>query len=200
MPPYRVQVGIGAGTDNEASLHNGFCLYTRALEFPAESEDLNNSSSASFPEQLDASSVLLFNMAISYHLKGLQSGGTAEKLSQYLHLALSIYKMIETLLVGTANQDEEDNYNNNSSNASLKILRMAVYSNMGHIHSHFFALSEEVRCRETIFQLLYHGDEESREGDNANVRRAMAEDEYVVFFLNTACLNPSMAKQWAPAA
>jgi len=154
VPPYRIQVDNSTANTTEASAspHNVFCLYSHAFEFPAEQGDTEGSDTSrtsTFPDQLDASTVLLFNIAITYHLQGLQT--SADKSSNCLNTALSIYKMIDSLLLASSESTSEENNNN----ASLKIFRMAVYSNMGHIHSHFFVREEETRCREMIFRLLF---------------------------------------------
>jgi hypothetical protein len=175
-PPLRsVPIASGLDDDSSSSAHNLFCFYNRAFELPGET----GTATFSLSEQMDFSKVILFNMGLTLHHKGLVSTTGGEKTTtQYLLKALAIYKTIVSL------QGKEA-----SSSSFTNVLLMAVYSNMGHIYSHFFDRQEAMQCRYMIKEMMFRS--ASREN--------MSSDEYVVFFLNTDATS-SLKMDWAPAA
>lgn len=68
---------------------------------------------------------------------------------------------------------------------------MAVYSNMGHISSHFLLTAEATMCRKQIESLL---------DGKPDTRSVLDDNEYVVFFLNTTVFDGQHETEWAPAA
>lgn len=168
-------IAKGLDDDSSSSAHNLFCFYNRAFVFP------DTSTSSTISKQMDYSKVILFNMALTLHHKGLVSTSGCDKTTtQYLQKALSIYKTIVALQCKKATS---------STSSFINTLLMAVYSNMGHIYSHFFARQEAIQCRYMINAMLLQ----------SSSRRNMSSEDYVVFFLNTDATS-SLKMDWAPAA
>lgn len=162
--------------DNAVSPHNKLCYYFRALWIKCD-----NHSQSPFDDTL-LSVVILFNMALTFHHRGLLIGNESD---DRLTKALSIYKMI--LLIAP----QPNEVTNPDCQACLKVLLLAVYSNLGHVSSHFMLTSEASLCRNHIVEFL--------EG-KPNIHCMLNDDEYVVFFLNTATYKGQNETEWAPAA
>lgn len=163
--------------DDATSPHNSYCFYNRAFELP------NTPLVESDLEQVKAFSVvMLFNMGITIHHKGLAGGSRSTAL---LNKALGFYKMI---LCVHENQEDSRAAPPRFAFRMLKVLLMAVYSNMGHIFSHFFNVEESELYRFKLQNLL---------ASSPELRSAIASEEYVVFFLNATT---TVKQAWAPAA
>jgi hypothetical protein len=158
------KVAISSNSSSEgdtASPHNEFRFYARALW-------LNSNENPSTFDERSLSLVLLFNLAITYHHKGLLVGNMSDKL---LRKALEIYKII-VLLVGARNDLGEPKHEE-----WRRFLTIAVASNMGHIFSHFFLMENVIVCRDLLDALL---------AARHNTSSMLDEDDSVIFLTNTA--------------
>ena len=110
-------------------------------------------------EQLDkeiVASVVLFNMALINHSRGILSGKTA-----YLERSLELYKMSLNL------------YQKSTSDACMDNLVLAILNNAGHIYSEIFAFDEMHQCLNCMRDILEEQDSEDEV------------DDYCIFHLNS---------------
>jgi hypothetical protein len=168
------------------SPHNAFLFYERIFifdPFMMQQYFLTTSSSSSHPRNnnvghLLCTCALLFNMGMTCHRLGLSIAGS-DQTSYFLSRALGLYQMMISLLTDyedealsnhqqrlpsdiNQNNDTNDYHPNNpdfSENALFYLLKLALYSNMGHICSHFFMNEEVETCRIVLTQLLLEREE-----------------------------------------
>jgi hypothetical protein len=106
-------------------------------------------------------------------------------------------------LLGENEQETEGQYpqeHPNPCNPS-NILLLALWSNMGHLNSHFFYGEETIQCREKLSHLLQlcsaSQDQQHGIGD---FQRSLTEEEYLVFVFNAFIMADFSTRAWAPAA
>lgn len=116
---------------DETSPHNDFLFYSRTLWVNDDNID----------ETLMAM-VVLFNLAVTFHHTGLHSSTAS------LHKSIELYKMILGL-AQSCHCHHTDGF--------VRILLAAVFSNMGHIYSHFFSMNEAGICRTHLEQIMESG-------------------------------------------
>jgi tetratricopeptide (TPR) repeat protein len=106
------------------------------------------------------SAVILFNMALLHHSRGITCGKTdcLERASRLYQIALDVLqKQIE----------HSTNY----------LLLMAIFNNMAHIDSHLFRMEEMKGSLKAMFNILTSDDIDDDEF-------ALEEDDYTIFFMN----------------
>jgi len=133
-----------------------FGLFHRALTVP--------NSDALFASKGNTDRVmamLLYNMGLSVHLQALSSGKNSE-----LDGALQLYEMAFTVV--------EDSWSNFDNVDDLMLLLMALFNNMGHIHSSRFDLERTQICLDWLRTLAA----------NPMFQSFMAQAEYAPFFMN----------------
>jgi hypothetical protein len=121
------------------------------------------------------STVLVFNIAVTYHIEGLLYGPSS---SNNLRKALQLYLMATALLVTKQGGDVQDLY-------------------MGHIYSHFSEQEDAMQCRVYLYQALFI--------DSASGLHLIAGYPYAFFYLFTVCSEVrrrrlNLARARAPAA
>lgn len=161
----------------EFSPHNKFSFYCRVL-------NVNNTSliSSSQPDENDAflSMTILFNMAVTCHMIGLENRKDA-----LLQTALTFYNMLLSV-VENMRDSAGPVYQN-----LAKIILMATLSNTGHIYSHLCMSNEAEICRGLLTSFL---------SDSPQTRYSMDTDEYMTFYLNTTSFGTTVTRGWSPAA
>jgi hypothetical protein len=116
-----------------ASPGNLFSVYNDAFDF-------GGSSHQEIDIVTTLSPVVLFNIALTYHRKGIFDGTNSSK---HLKRALQFYSMASSLL------STEDNV------TELFIIRLALLNNKGHIHSHLFEENNAIQCRVRLHKALF---------------------------------------------
>jgi hypothetical protein len=111
---------------------NSFQFYNRAFA-------LTSSSVNGEVDDILMAAILLYNMALAYHSKAMQTCATKE-----LYRALKLYRMSFDVL-----QD-----NSNISCDMVDLLLLALISNMGYIHSHIYDWDEMKNSHEVLHSLF----------------------------------------------
>jgi len=93
------------------------------------------------------SAVLLYNLALAYHLQGLCTGVS----SRELQLALQLYKMTLSVVESCCHFQAVDDHDD-----LLLLLVMAVFNNMGHIYGTFFYGPGSIKCIRALSALNEH--------------------------------------------
>ncbi|CAB9508350.1 expressed unknown protein [Seminavis robusta] len=88
-----------------------------------------------------ASVIILYNMGLSYHLSGLSRGSSKE-----LSMARDLYKMALTIVETSLAQVHTDRL--------LLLQLLALFNNLGHIHSYCYEESDTKQCMTAIKALL----------------------------------------------
>jgi tetratricopeptide (TPR) repeat protein len=156
-----------ANDDFCISPHNIFIFYARAFLLSPRTSQSNIS-------QFDLTLVLLFNMGLTCHHNGLVEGN---KSSYFLNKALGLYRMIVPLRGDQQQQQAQQSQSQLNSNSPIRILLLALWSNMGHVYSHFFYAEEAAQCGEQLsylLQLCYSTRDQQQGSDD--FRRSLNED------------------------
>jgi hypothetical protein len=111
--------------------------------------------------------VLLFNMALTLHKKGLLDG---PKSLESLRKAIQIYELacMKMSLLSTPGGFED-----------LYVIQLACWKNMEHIYSHLGKKEDAIRCRALLYQALFE--------DTASSLGLMCGYPYASFFLFVVC-------------
>jgi hypothetical protein len=178
-----------------SSPHNSFCFYERA--FLLDPEDTTHISS------ITLTSVLLFNMGLSFHQRGLSCGGNS---TFFLQKALGLYKMFAALTGSVASAQGNGNphllqqkHREYRTMISMRTILMALWNNMGHLYSHFFMYNEESECGRQLLHLLQQ-DLYSRYHQTDENNSITTREDKTVFLLNAVMISGSSAHRLAPAA
>jgi hypothetical protein len=99
-----------------------------------------SSQQESYSERL--MTVLVFNMAITQHRKGLVEEHNS---SQNLRKAIRLYQLATTMRLLT----------NQSNLHDLHPIQLASWNNVGHIYSHFNEHEKAMKCRVDLFRALF---------------------------------------------
>jgi hypothetical protein len=86
--------------------------------------------------------VLVFNMAITQHRKGLVEEHNS---SQNLRKAIRLYRLATTTSLLADQGDFQD----------LHAIQLASWNNVGHIYSHFYEHEKAMKCRVHLFRTLF---------------------------------------------
>ena len=122
-------VHLARNVDHEVtSPNNTFTIYNKAFCMDPLMND---------PDE--AALVVLFNFALSLHIQGLSEGRNI-----YFCKALKIYDMLGNMLQ-TRFLDERSGW---------KLLFLALWTNMGHIHAHYLRLNQVEECSNSIRNFL----------------------------------------------
>jgi hypothetical protein len=106
--------------------------------------------------------VLLFNMALTWHRRGLVD---AHNSSQNLRKAIRLYQLTATTSLLTTQGDFQD----------LHAIQLASRNNVGHIYSHFSEHENAMKCRGQLYQALF--------ADPATSLRLTCGYSYSLFYL-----------------
>ena len=118
-----------------SSSHSPLAMYLRPLEMISSCDGGNNM------EHQWETTCVIYNMALISHSKGFHCGNT-----RALNKALNLYSMVLSLLRG----DDTAMYP-----FDIKtLLVLAVWNNMGHIHSLLLNLEETYQCFDRIREIL----------------------------------------------
>jgi hypothetical protein len=126
-----------------------FSMYNRALVV----NGTDNETIFSSRNEATVSGVLLFNMALCYHIQGLHSPDEHHKLEK----ALQFYKAAAAII----------NLNHNICGAD-RLLYLAIYNNKAHIFSNLFCDDEAQRCLAWLQEGLLLCDEDDEADDLVN--------------------------------
>jgi len=149
----------GSMQDLDASPDNIFPFFTRAFVL-VHPDDVDPNA---HEYRSETTAVLLYNIGLSYHSKGVTKGGSKrlEYALEFYHLALTTLEESQELPVQECSE-------------KARFIILALLTNMAHIYSHFYESSEACTCRELIPELLAAVPFETT---------VMGEDEYVFFFM-----------------
>lgn len=138
----------------EASPCNIFAFFNRAFVLV----DDHDQTLTSTDYQHETTAMLLYNMGLCYHSKGIRIGD-----SKALERALYFYQLAHKTL--TENQPLFDE-------TLARFILLALTNNLGHVHSHFFNLEGTTSCHDHLILLL----------SGAAFDTTMSDDEYLFFF------------------
>ena len=164
---------INMGAKKALSEGDVFEVFASAFEVPdVELQNVRTDSLASL--------VMLYNMGLCYQLNALSTGST-----QHLHTARNVYKMALSVVERCLGDALTDPF--------LVLLLLALFNNMGHIHTTCYDAADTVQCMTALAALL-----ESR--TFAFARNGEASELFLFFEWNNtlAISNPLFA--FAPAA
>lgn len=140
-------------------------LYGFAVQFSSE---IDPSDERSMDKK---SAVLLYNLALVSHWQAVQLG-----ISNALSKALRVYSMAMQIITKADVPDVET-------------LSLAIWNNMGHIHTQFFQLNEASICFSRLRLLLQNSDD---------IRQRVSESDFDFFLLSA--ISRVWEIQLAPAA
>jgi len=124
-------------------------------------EDLKDGSGATISQNYHRLlAMLLYNMGLSLHLQSVQNGKTAE-----LKGALDLYEMAFSVVETEWSRFDVDD---------LMLLLMALFNNLGHIHSNLYNLKQRETCIDWLTALAGH----------PTFHKLMQRDGYAPFFMN----------------
>lgn len=118
--------------DDEASPNNSFCLYTRAFISDQGMTDAD-----------EAAMILLYNFALAWQVRGLSQGKNV-----YLRKALNVYGLLDNMFQ-TRNVS-------GFGGPGWDLLKLALWTNVGHIHSHHVHSAEAGRSIDNLREILLH--------------------------------------------
>lgn len=147
-----------------SSPNNAFAIFNRAFVMDSSCTD---------PDE--AAAMVLFNFALSIHTQGLKEGKSA-----YLYKALHTYNLISTMVQATARSFQE--------HSGWKLLQLALWNNMGYIHSYFLNIAGVRDSVDRIHALL---------ADRHNTVDVSMED---LAFFHTAVFHIDIGRFEHPAA
>jgi len=146
-----------ASDDLSASPSNCFSLYNQLFAFKElKVESLGFAHRTFLPP-----AVMLYNMGVTYHRRALKNGHSenyARALSLY---GLSIQIIEESIIYGLCVPD-------------YSLLQLALYNNIGFIHSHFFNDDLAIVCAGRLLGTFVSMD----------CSRLLSKDEYVFYYMN----------------
>ena len=167
-------------------------IFARGIKIPVISPGEYCFSSEAEGELSICVSIVVYNLALAYHLRGIQEGEESSCKKLFLSRALALYeKCSDMLLVPSRVATAKLTSTNNS---VIDLLFMALFNNIAHIS---FELLNYEKCRSYAGMLLQFMSsiESSDYGDQqvaAIMRRVI-----VTFFLNSLALRPPTAARAA---
>lgn len=169
---FAVEVGL-AKKDSTIGRDSGVLeLFSWAFEMPEPIPGVDNDSLRSL--------IILYNMGLSYQLFALESG-----CSRQLRTAQDVYRMALSVVDGCLGDHLTD--------SRLLLLLMAIFNNIGHIHSTCYEAFDTAQCMNALVTLL--------ESQIFNVARLGESAELFLFFeWNNAMANSKPLFALAPAA
>jgi len=115
--------------------YNGYYIYANAIDFPVT--EMNETESLSDSDLTLISAVLLFDLGLAFHLRGLQVATKSQE--DNLNNALRIYDMALAVLENCESVPR-------TIDVPTAFLRMALYNNMGHIYLIFSNEEDKLWC------------------------------------------------------
>ena len=116
--------------DDEASPNNVFRIYTNAFISDQGMSDAD-----------EAAMMLLYNFALAWQLRGVSEGKAA-----YLRKALKVYGLLLNMF---------ETRNNECGGPGWKLLKLALWTNVGHIHAHHVRFEDAKECTNRLRELLF---------------------------------------------
>ena len=156
---------------SQTTNNNIFTFFNRAFS-------LSTNEAGGFISQMNRNgmtSILLYNKALYHHNRGILYGNSKE-----LEEALRLYSMSCTIIESSTDAIEIKDMN---------LFVLALWNNMGHIHSNFF----NVRNTQVLMECM-KGLIESMEDPS------MVQEEFLIFYSNTFITSTDQALTIAPTA
>lgn len=168
-PTSLFRISFPSKDHENVSPHNAFCFYHRVM-MVLEHDDTD------IDDNLLCMAVL-FNLGVTRHHFGLTKNDDSTTAS--FQKALELYKMV--LAVTQQRQETSPK----KTDATVRLMLLAVFSNMGHIYSHFSRPCEENVCQQQLTAVM---------ADSACLK-LLESDEAQIFRINAY-----QRAAWAPAA
>lgn len=173
-------VGVPDNQDLTNSPSNYFAMFNRAFSF----EDTDHpSSNGTFESSLEWTHkmqllpvVILFNTGLTYHRMALNTAGKDEFVKAFRFYELALKTIDEKISRALRSSD----YN---------LLQLALYNNMGYIHSHFFNEKETMVCAGRLLATFA----------SIDCSTMLSKEEYVFYYMNLLFLL-NRSPVFAPAA
>jgi len=115
--------------------YNGYYVYANAISFPVT--EMDETKSLSDSDLTLISAILLFDLGLAFHLRGLQVATKCQE--HYLNNSLRIYDMALAVLENCESVPR-------TIDVPTNFLRMALYNNMGHIYLILLNEENELWC------------------------------------------------------
>jgi tetratricopeptide (TPR) repeat protein len=130
-------------TAKSSKSSNLFSFYNHAFVVGIPSTTYTRTPQHGVDHHTRLTTVLLFNMALTYHRKGLLDG--SESL-ECLRKAIQVYQLcINMSLLGCPGSSLDDLY----------VIQLVSWNNMGHIYSDLAETDDAIRCRALLYQVLF---------------------------------------------
>lgn len=120
---------------------SAFSIYSHAISVSVETTGYHAGQVALFPSCESLSLILLFNMALCYHIQGLIYGAEVKLFTK----ALKVYETLSNLI---------DSVDTTSSCETTRLLMLGIVNNIGRIHSSLFESEKEQQCLIRLKSLL----------------------------------------------
>jgi hypothetical protein len=152
-----------------ASASNPFNIFNRAFVVPSSPNETNL-----IFKHLPF--VVIYNIGLIYHQLGCERESARDFRMAEFFYRQALVRIEKSIL--------QRNYA-----ASFNLLILALFNNLGHVHSHFYNASEASHCRQqTLMTFLI-----------TDYSKLLNSEEYLFFYLNLLLSEPSWPK-FAPAA
>jgi hypothetical protein len=161
-----LSVALGDGKLAErspAKSNNLFSFYNHAFVVETLPITYTRTSQQGIDHHVRLTTVLLFNIALTFHKKGLLDG---PKSLESLEQAIEFYKLVcmkMSLLLPLGGLED------------LYVIQLVSWKNMGHIYSHLAKKEDAIRCRALLRQALFE--------DTASSLGLMGGCPYASFYL-----------------
>jgi tetratricopeptide (TPR) repeat protein len=124
-----------------------FSLYDRSLAIAFEDDDLDHGGDKAAPSTLDEhrlTSVVLYNMALCYHLRATQHHQGSSN-DRFVRKAIRLYNLALELIHGNPAS---------SPRSSDALVSLAVMNNLGHAYQHFNEVEHAQSCFDQLVSVL----------------------------------------------
>ena len=158
-------ISIDSAADEEGGasyLDNMLPFFNRAFTVAVNAFEKAGSNSIEVPRS-ETTAILLYNIGLSYHHKGLTTG-----VSSSLKRALDFYEFAYDTL------EAESRCGRGCSDLSRLVL-LAIATNMGHAYAYFYDVEETRSCRSIVAEIFASISPDSP---------VLSEDDYFFFYLS----------------
>ena len=147
-----------------------FVLYDRAFAFTSDSYQESDSG-----KELKVASVILYNLALAYHLLGLATGSKQDERAKNFQAAIRCYRCSLNMIRDSSSGTDSDI---DHGEAFSFLLSLACLNNLSHVFSRHDRLADAQVCRTMLDCLL-----DSMTTPAAQPSHPLAEEDFVFFYL-----------------
>jgi hypothetical protein len=168
---------------DEKVTNNAFSFYSSACVFiGTESELLTTSLN-----EIRLAAVVLYNLALCFHVHGIGRAASQHYFTKALQMYKTALGLLKEVATVSPKQVEKDS-----------LLRLALYNNIGHIHSCDHQTADLQRCLEKIQSILANESHATQPSESDCQSASSTRQDYLEFHLNVIILHGT--RRHSPAA